>query len=171
MKLVVTDPDESPPAGNEIAWRRELKQLRVRVAQLEAEQKTRLDPLLEVSQDGKHGKHGSQCGNPCVVVVADKEPLVECKACGAELDPVDVLREYARHERRFCFALEHLRGEKIALATEIEKLKRLRARLRAEARALLPSQPVRRGERKYERDLRANVQLDRVLAREPGDEA
>ncbi len=164
--LVIPAPTEGEPNSevDEVAWRRELKQLRVRVGQLESERKTLLDPAINTSRDGKHGY---RCGHPCGVIVYDNEPLIECRVCGAKLDPVDVLREFARHERNFCYTLEHLRKERGDLHEEIKKLKSLRSRLRADARELLPDPPVRAGTGKWMRGLIANEQLDRVLAKEP----
>lgn len=93
----------------------------------------------------------------------------EVKACGAKLDPIQVLRDYARHERNFCYSLEHLRKEQRDLSAEIKKLKALRARLRAEARKSLPPVEARPGDRKWRRDMVANAQLNRVLAQEPSE--
>lgn len=164
MRLTVPHPEEgSPVIGDEIAWRRELKQLRVRVAQLEAERGIKQSPSIAVERDGKHG---IGCGHPCPVAVFENEPRVECRSCGANLDPIEVLREYARHERNFCYSLEHLRKERKDLSDEIKKLKALRQRLRGDARKLLPEPPARRGDRKWDRDQVANAQLDHVLSRE-----
>lgn len=166
--LVIPAPTEGAPSTevDEIAWRRELKQLRVRVGQLEAERKTRLDPALTNKRDGKHG---FQCGSPCGVLVYDKEPVIECAACGAKLDPIEVLRDFAHHERNFCYSLEHLRKERSDLSSEIKKLKSLRQRLRADARKLLPDPVVPAGSPKWRRDGAASAQLDRVLAGERGE--
>ena len=62
MKLSVPRPDEGSPAepGDEVAWRRELKQLRVRVVQLEAERGTRQRPSIEVKRGDVHGIPGQQ---------------------------------------------------------------------------------------------------------------
>lgn len=168
MIFTVPHPAEgSPKEGDEIAWRRELKQLRVRVVQLEAERGIRQPPSVDVKRDGQHGLW---CGSPCGVVVLDRRPRVECAQCGGELNAIEVLRDYAKHERNFCYSLEHLRKEKRELTAEVEKLKKLRLRLRAEARKLLPEPRAVRGmDRKWDRDLVANMHLDHVLAREPDD--
>lgn len=165
MNLTIPLPAEGEPVvSDEIAWRRELKQLRVRVAQLEQERGIRQAPSIDAKRSDVHGY---QCGMPCPVVVDEKLPRVECATCGSKLDPVDVLRDYAHHERNFCYSLTHLRKERQDLGEEIKKLKALRQRLRADARKLLPDPPVRPGQRKWDRDQVANVMLDRVLAREP----
>lgn len=151
-----------PQTDDEIAWRRELKQLRVRVVQLEAERGFTQRPSI----DGKRLEaHGYQCGRPCGVTVSENTPRVECSACGTKLDPVEVLRDYAHHERNFCYSLEHLRKERAELLAGNAKLKALRLRLRGQARKLLPEPPPG-GRNKYERDIIANMQLDRVLAEE-----
>lgn len=163
--FIVPRPDEgSPAAGDEIAWRRELKQLRVRVTQLEAERGIKQVASIEVKRGDVHG---FRCGSPCGVLVSDNSPRVECAACGTQLSAVQVLRDYANHERNFCYSLEHLRKEKRDLHAEVEKLKKLRARLRSEAKKLLPEPPEKAGQRKWDRDMVANVLLDRVIAREP----
>lgn len=149
-----------PQADDEIAWRRELKQLRVRVVQLEAERGIAQRPSLGLERSKEHGY---QCGMPCGVTVSENTPRVECSACGTKLDPVQVLRDYAHHERNFCYSLEHLRKEQAKLLAENDKLKALRLRLRAQARKMLPEPPAG-GRNKYERDIVANIQLDRVLA-------
>lgn len=158
----VPHPAEGSPAeGDEIAWRRELKQLRTRVVQLEAERGLRQSPSIEVT----HSKvHGFQCGSPPHVTVIEEENRVECVACGAGLQAISVLLDYARHERDFCYSLEHLRKERRDISVEIAKLKSLRTRLRADARKLLPAPPP--CDRKWDRDMVANYELDKVLARE-----
>ena len=156
--------DGSPAAGDEIAWRRELKQLRVRVTQLEAERSIKQLASIEVKRGDVHSY---RCGQPCGVLVTDNSPRVECAACGTQLLAVDVLRDYANHERNFCYTLEHLRKEKRDLFAEVEKLKKLRSRLRSEAKKLLPEPPEKPGQRKWDRDLVANVLLDRAIAKEP----
>jgi len=167
MKFTVPHPsDVSPVEGDEVAWRRELKQLRIRVMQLEVENKGRQEPSLKI----KKGEHGPGCGHPNAVYVFDDEPRVECQACGTKLDPIVVLRQYAHHERHFCYSLEHLRKEQRDLAAEIKKLKALRSRLRGDARAKLPPPSGRYGSRPYDLRAEADVALDRVLAGEKGDD-
>lgn len=169
VRLVVPRPEEgTPTAGDdEVAWRRELKQLRVRVAQLEQERKTRLDPSLQVKRGDEHGY---RCGSPCPVLVLDEQPRVECAACGTRLDPIEVLRDFAKHERSFCYSLEHLRKERADLAAEIKKLKALRMRLRGEVRLKLPEPTAHAGARKWDLDCVANSLLDHILARMPRDD-
>ncbi len=165
MNLTIPLPDEgSPTEGDEITWRRELKQLRVRVVQLEAERGLRQAPSIDVRRSEVHSL---RCGMPPAVTVVENEQRVECAACGTELSAIEVLHEYAKHERNFCYSLEHLRKERRDLHVEIDKLKALRARLRAEARKALPAVPSRPGARKWDQDQVANHQLDQVLAREP----
>ena len=96
MKLEVPHPAEgSPVAGDEIAWRRELKQLRVRVAQLEAERGIRQAPSIEVERSKEHGY---QCGHPCSVVVMDPGPT---GPCGSKATPTATSSsEEGTHERR-----------------------------------------------------------------------
>lgn len=59
---------------------------------------------------------------------------VTCKACGCELAPMDVLREFANSERVFVAGLEHLRTEKKQLAAEVDGLKKQRSSLRSQVR-------------------------------------
>lgn len=164
MMLTIPHPSEgTPSAGDEIAWRRELKQLRVRVAQLEAERGIKQVPSIEVKRSEEHGY---QCGHPCGVVVTENAPRVECEACGTKLDAIEVLREYARHERNFCYSLEHLRKERRDLTKEIEKLKSIRTRLRSLLRKVVPEPPAP-GLRKWDRDRIVGDIVDRILCRVP----
>lgn len=150
-------------AGDEIAWRRELRGLRVRVAQLEAERSAALNPAVRITS----GEHGPQCGIPCPVLVDERAPEVTCESCGVRLDPIDVLRSFAHSERNFCFQLEHLRKERADLAKEIAKLKAMRLRLRSDVRKAMPQREFPEGTAKFTRDLVSNHELDLALAREP----
>ncbi len=166
VRFTVPHPEEGSPTGevDEIAWRRELKQLRVRVAQLEAERGLRQDPSIK-SERG--GEHGIRCGMPCHVVVYDEQPRVECQVCGTRLDAIEVLRDYAHHERNFCYSLNHLRKESADLTAKVAKLKALCARLRGQARMVMPERPPHDGERKWDRDQWKNWLVDQILARIP----
>lgn len=98
------------------------------------------------------------------------ERLQQAESKGRESAAIEVLREYARHERNFCYSLEHLRNERRDLSAEIKKLKALRLRLRGEVRLTLPELPLRAGVRKWDYDNVANLLLDHILARMPKDE-
>jgi len=155
----------TPTTGDdEVAWRRELKQLRVRVLELEAERKISLRPSIDTT---RNKEHGVQCGMPCHVTVSINTPEVTCSVCDTKLEPIEVLRDFANHERNFCYSLEHLRKEKWDLAVEVKKLKALRNRLRADARKLLPAIDSEGGKiAKVVQQMRADRQLDHVLAQE-----
>ena len=162
MILSIPHPEEGTPSdgSNEVAWRRELKQLRVRVAQLEAERGLKQSPSIEVKRGQEHGL---RCGMPCHVVVSEEQPLVECAACGTKLDAIEVLRDYALHERNFCYSLEHLRKERRDLTAETAKLKALLLRLRGKARLHMPEVPAKTGRDKWDRALWSNWLIEQLI--------
>lgn len=74
------------------------------------------------------------------VIVDEQRHLVSCRTCGLDLDPLFVLLQYAKEERRFHYASEWRRREQAELNTSIDKLKaeesRIKARLRNARRGL-----------------------------------
>lgn len=60
----------------------------------------------------------------CVAVYVDnKRRVVECQQCGAKLDPIDVLHEFAVRERRFLASNDMAKRELARLHAKIEALK------------------------------------------------
>lgn len=88
---------------------------------------------LDVARYGEE-KHTFRCGQHPRVVVSENVPKVWCAVCEEQLDPIEVLRSYARKERNFIFGLQHDRHEAAALKKEIEELKRVRTNLMAQIR-------------------------------------
>lgn len=138
-RIMFSIPAEVPkgPADvddSDIGVRRENKRLRARLVELETMVKTRLGRVVPTSttmpQDFEE-KHGLKCGFHPNVIVSMKTPRVECAVCGEKLDALDVLREFARHERHFAQTLEHLRKETSELRAEVPKLKRTLSDLRS----------------------------------------
>ena len=115
---------------------RELRQLRSQVAEL-TERLANFDPrhLAQLTSRESYDKgavHKATCGfHPLVVVCMDTKS-VTCQQCGAELEPIDVLREYAREERRFVSSLVDLRAERSKLSEEVSELKKIRSSLRSQ---------------------------------------
>lgn len=77
---------------------------------------------------------GAKCQLHLHVKVSMHAARVECADCGAPLDPLQVLREFACEERHFADQLEHLRQEKADLGKEIEALKKQKQNLRNQVR-------------------------------------
>lgn len=119
-----------------IGKERELRELRSKVEmlteQLSESQKRLVAPLT--ARMSHEEQHGYKCGRHPVIEVSMETASVTCRVCGAELSPLDVLREYARSERYFVQGLESLRKEKAALAEEVDKLKKYRGSLRSQIR-------------------------------------
>ncbi len=67
--------------------------------------------------------------------VSDTELEVNCKPCGAKMDPYEVLRMIAHRETNFCYTLNSLRTEAHQLRNEVAKLKAARARMRRTVRS------------------------------------
>ena len=82
---------------------------------------------------GKVTEHGLKCGirHPHVIV-DENAPVVECAVCKERLDPLVVLREYAKREKHFMWTLKALRDEAAKLTAEVAALKKERASVRAQ---------------------------------------
>lgn len=122
--------------SNELARQREIKHLRARVGTLEVA----LDDARKVAAGALHGAlaipndaHRS-CAYHMQVSVSLTTPSVTCSECGAELSPLDVLRDFAKRERHFVMLSNDLRQEQSKLRTEIDTLKKQRASLKAQVR-------------------------------------
>ena len=94
------------------------------------EQNARLVELLDVLRAQSAGiaetprPLGEQKCYRCVAVYVDnKRRVVKCQQCGAELDPIDVLHEFAVRERRFLASNDMAKRELARLHAEIEALK------------------------------------------------
>lgn len=139
---VSNEPDSAPVVGEQsdgmlsLTKERELRMLRTRVATLTAQVAVfdkRLVPAL-TSRERWEGDHGYACGFHPQVEVSMETDEVTCKMCGAPLVAIDVLREYARGERRFAESINSLRDERSKLAKEVEHLKKQRSSLRSQIR-------------------------------------
>jgi prefoldin subunit 5 len=128
---------EAAPGTIDLAKERELRQLRAQVAALTS-QVAELDvfkaaSVLSVKQtDETHGR--AACGFHTRVLVSMTESAVWCAVCNCEVEPMDVLREYAKKERNFIEALQWLRDEKAALRKEVDELKKIRSSLRSQVK-------------------------------------
>lgn len=147
---VPVDHPTAPAADddNELGWRRERTKIRARMAELELVVATRLAYLVPTSTStplATQEKHGLRCGMHPHVRVSMRTPRVECAVCGTLLDPLDVLREYAKHERNFAHTLEHLRAEKAELTAEVDRLRRQRSSLRSQVKKRTKKAPVDEG--------------------------
>jgi regulator of replication initiation timing len=74
------------------------------------------------------GKH------PVVRVNGGEDRYVECRVCGARLDPIDVLLQFAHAERMFSYHLTSLRQEVTQLQADRDRLKAERSSLRSQVR-------------------------------------
>lgn len=108
--------------------------LRARVAALSALQ-TRGSAVPSV-MPVRLTEHGYDCGGHTNVNIDPELPIVRCRACGIDLDPIVVLREYSTHERNFCFTDDVKRKEQAQLAADVERLKRERSSLRSQIAAM-----------------------------------
>ena len=109
--------------------RRKIRDLEAKAADLEqrlAEALGRVRPAME-------REHG-QCLHMGAYVVSDDDLEVTCKACGAEVEPYEVLRRIAHREVNFCYTLNSLRTEAEQLRAEVDKLKAARSRIRRRVR-------------------------------------
>jgi prefoldin subunit 5 len=128
---------EASPGTIDLAKERELRQLRAQVAALQS-QVAALDvfkaaSVLSVkSVDETHGR--AACGFHTRVLVSMTESAVWCAVCNCELEPMDVLREFAKKERNFIESLDWLREEKAELRKEIDVLKKQRSSLRSQVK-------------------------------------
>lgn len=144
MTTIVIPPHEPPTVAiadadvedNELARRRENKALRARVEHLEAElakAAKMVSPAITALRNHEE-VHNIHCTFHLQVKVSLTTPEVTCTLCGADLDPLDVLREFATKERHFTENLNHLRVEATGLRKEIEQLKKERSSLKAQVK-------------------------------------
>lgn len=134
---------EAAPEGTiDLGKEREIRQLRAQVAEL-TEQLAQADPLKHsvLAAKSYEETHGLRCGFHTRILVSMTEAKIWCTVCGAELVPMDVLREYANRERHFIEALEWLRKEKRQLREEVDHLKKERSSLRSQVKRKRASKP------------------------------
>lgn len=126
-------PNLSEPIS--LAKERELRQLRQRCADLTEALSERDKTLVAQIQSREwHEEEHHKCGFHPAVDVSMETNSVTCRVCGAELAPLDVLREIAQGERRFVQNINGLRKEKGELSKEIESLKRQLSTLKSKVR-------------------------------------
>lgn len=116
-------------AVDELAIARKARAAADELADLRA-QNARLVELLDVLRAQSAGiaetprPHAEQkCYRCAAVYVDNKRRVVECQRCGAELDPIEVLHEFAVRERRFLASNDLAKRELARLHAEIEALK------------------------------------------------
>lgn len=68
--------------------------------------------------------------------------VIECRDCGATLDPVQVVLGWAKDWDRYAISVKHLRREKKRLTGDIAELKRELGNLKARKRRRLRAVPL-----------------------------
>lgn len=111
-----------------IGDRRRIRELEVQAEDLSR----RLAEALGRAQPGISKAMPSECYHHGSFEVEDHKLEVNCKQCGALMDPYVVLRKIAHREVNFCYTLNGLRDEKVKLTVEVEKLKALRSSLKSQ---------------------------------------
>ncbi len=130
-------PSVRPDVVDDLGKERELRRLRARVEELEKIGILRGDKIIPATceLEFEQRRHtASKCGFHPQVTVCMETPRVECKVCEEELDPVEVLRDFVREERKFVWTIEGLRREKEELTKVVEALKKERVNVRAQLR-------------------------------------
>jgi len=125
----ITSDDES-----DIGRAREFKRMKARLQELETLLASQLRFDVPTSTTAKRQPLDKCCHFHLHVIVYMDQARVECRACGAFLDPLDVLRQFANRERNFADTLKHLREERDRLGKEIVALKKQRNSLRSQVR-------------------------------------
>lgn len=91
------------------------------------------DPEGRVMLETRHSRDGA-CRHCSGVEICEDTRTVECKGCGATLDPVDALLLMARHWDKYRFQRDRLKRDVERLSRQVEDLKReernAKARLR-----------------------------------------
>lgn len=68
------------------------------------------------------------------VYVVEETRMLECRSCGAMVDPFDYMWKWACKGTRLTDGIKHLEGELRRMNAELEDLKRQRANLKAQIR-------------------------------------
>lgn len=71
------------------------------------------------------------------VYTVEATRMLECRSCGAVIDPFDFLWNEARKQENIAFSVRHLRNEQKRMQAEVEALKKQRANLKAQVRRLV----------------------------------
>lgn len=98
-----------------------------------------LDARAPLTTVNRVDDHGVKCGMHPSVIVSMTTQSVRCRVCGAELAPLDVLREYARGERQFNSNIDTMQKMRADLQKEIRELTRVRDNLKAQVRRRKPA--------------------------------
>jgi len=132
--------DQRPPSivtddESDVGIRRQFRAMKARLLELEhlyaSKFRHQVPTAIALTRPGYlDGK----CKFHLHVKVDMHKAIVECADCGAPLDLLQVLREFANEERHFADQLEHLRQEKANLGTEVEALKKQKQNLRNQVR-------------------------------------
>jgi hypothetical protein len=96
------------------------------------EEKDNVEKPLDVTV-----KRGKWCNHNSTAVCGE-DRTVTCNACGAVLDPLDVLMKYARYRERLVFENKHARNEINRLQTVREDLERQVRNLKGTIRRRTP---------------------------------
>lgn len=137
MTIIVPPPKPSSISSDDesdIGIRREYKRMKGRLAELERLYATGARNRVPTATSVQQPPLGAKCEFHLHVIVNTHSAEVTCSDCGAPLEPLQVLREFATEERQFAQNLEHLRREKAELHKEIEALKKQRLAMRAKVR-------------------------------------
>lgn len=132
--------DQRPPSivtddESDVGIRRQFKAMKARLLELEHLYASRHQYQVPTATRVKKPSYfDGKCKLHLHIEVDMHSAVVECADCGVPLDPLQVLREFAREERHFADQLEHLREEKAALAKEVAELKKQRLSLRGAVR-------------------------------------
>lgn len=137
--LKKTEPGDSdrPAMVTDLADRRRALSLEAQVVELQkqiASLQGAVRPAIDTVRD-RTGKHETEnCRYHLALVVDESKHHVECAWCGEILDPVTVLSELAKKERTFCFWINSLRDQKVAMTKEVQDLRVKRSRLRSDVK-------------------------------------
>lgn len=126
--------DNRPPSistddESDIGIRRQFRAMKSRLAELEGVA-ARFADRVPTATSLLRQPIGQRCGFHLHVVVYEHSKRVECADCKEPLDPLDVLRQFARAERSFADTLDHLLKQRTDLNREIEALKKQKQSLR-----------------------------------------
>lgn len=93
---------------------------------------------LRPRAEPKRGGIITGCSHANVWVLDDETKRVECRHCGAFIDPHAVLLRFATRDWQFMHTMKSLHAEKKRLEAEIDDLKRQKSNLSAQIRRRKP---------------------------------